>query len=220
MVKYSLDTLSVKRYASLKRTAKLSNQLCALLCPDELRVILKTHPVPKDVEELKANLCWGQRLLMATPHTLDLETIYYYTANYFAPFHFSKYNSEHPYSDHMASKMYIKLLSSHARDVFPVTNRLVNLFKELIEQENERLKSKPNKTMIAAGVDKLNVFSDWSALELIAEKCRITDIERNALTVSYNTAITILLKEKEVAEFQERFTQIVKIQNESKHMKK
>ena len=215
MLQPHLMTLSLKRYADLRKTGdtkRLCEQLCNLPCPEEVRVGLTNLPVPKTLQEFRSKLCWGQRLFMAMPHNDDLETVLYFFCSYFAPIYFKE-----PYSDALATRMFWKVKTSHVTEVYPVMNRLVGFFEELILIERDRLDCPPDKTMLAAGIDKLKPYTDWSVIELIAEKARLVDIERNVMQVSYDTAITILGNEKEKAEFQKRYMKILGDMNRAKN---
>ncbi|MDD2277848.1 MAG: hypothetical protein PHS05_02170 [Bacteroidales bacterium] len=201
-----LNFLTLRRLFRLDKNNVLIEQLAGLAVPYNIRIGLREYPVPLTVNDLGDNICWGQRLLMATEHKSDLETYMFFLANYYQPVVTGK-----PFSEKRVMKFYKKITKCHAVEAYPVLTRLVNLFTEMVKIENEKLNRPPTKAMQAAEIDKLQPFSDLNILELIADKCKVklTDAHME----EYNVVFALLWSEKESQDFQERYSQIQIAQN-------
>lgn len=202
----SLTFLTIKRLARMAAKhdiTTLQKQLTELACPNEIRIGLKLYPVPITVNDFRDNICWGQRLFMATEHQNDFETFLYFFANYYQPIVTGK-----PYSEERVLRFYDKITKCHAHEAYPVLTRLVELFTECVQIENGKLNSEPNKEMKAAEINRLQPFSDLNILELVSQKCRVKLEE--AHLQEYNVVFALLWYEKEVNDFQIRYNEIQK----------
>lgn len=196
---HHIDYLTLRGLLKMPQREVLIQQLSELACPEFLRIGLRYYKVPTNVHEFRDSLCWGQRLMMATPHTYDHESMLYFVANYFYP---------GGHSPEGVQKFYPKLFNSFAKDIYPVLVRLVSLFEQTIEIEEKKLTGFVSPEMRAADIDKLKAFTDLSILQMIAEKtgCKLKD----AHLEGYNTVFALLLQEKETADFARRYEQILK----------
>jgi len=202
--------LAPLKYITLKRLAKMASkyntvifqqQLTDLACPYTLRIGLKRYPVPLTIDEFRDSICWGQRLMMATEHQNDFESILFFVANYYQPIITKK-----PFDEKLVMKVYRKLAYCNVQELYPVLMRLVKLFTEVVEIEAQKLDSKPSKDMLAAEINRLQPFSDMNILELVSNRCRVPLSE--AHLIEYNIVFALLWAEKETADFNKRFSEI------------
>lgn len=206
-----VDFLTLRRLFKIKGDkTPLVEQLEQLPCPYNLRIGLKYYHVPRNVNEFRDKLVWGQRLMMATMCENEIDAMVNFVANYYYPIVTKK-----PFDEEGVKKFFDKLVSCQGKELFPVLLRMVKLFEETLQIENKQLNSKPDKTAIAAGVNDLSIFSDLTILEMIAEKCRV-ELEKEAHLVSYNTVFALLLKEKRTAEFNKRYQELSLIKDKAK----
>jgi hypothetical protein len=201
---WSAKHITLNRLAKLgvkNDVSTLQKQLTELACPYTITIGLRTYLVPITVNDLRDNICWGQRLLMATPHTNDFESILYFVCNYYQPI-----VTRSPFDENKVNRLYKKIARVNVVDLYPVLVRLVTLFTEMVEIEAQKLNSEPSKEMRAAEVDRLKPFSDLNILEMISNKCKVPLSE--AHLQEYNVVFALLWCEKETADFNQRFYQI------------
>lgn len=206
-----VDYLTLKRLFRIKGDKSiLVEQLEQLPCPSEIRIGLRYYPVPRNVNEFRDKIVWGQRLMMATMCENEIDALVNFVANYYYPMARKK-----PFSETGVIKFFDRIVTCQAKELFPVLLRMVTLFEETLQIENKQLNSKPDRTAVAAGINELSIFSDLTILEMIADKCRV-ELEKEAHLVSYNTVFALLLKEKKTAEFNKKYQELSLIQSKQK----
>ena len=198
----NLNYLTLKRLLRLGDVSILTEQLAGLACPYTFRIGYKEYPVPITVNDFKKNICWGQRLMMNTPHESDLESMMFFVANYYQPIVTKK-----PYSEKDVVKFYKRITTCHVHELYPVLNRLVTLFIELTEIEARHLDSRVTAEMRAAEIDRLKPFNDLEILKLISRECKV-DLDK-AHQQPYNVVFALLWYEKESADFNNRLQEIL-----------
>jgi hypothetical protein len=101
-------------------------------------------------------------------------------------------------------KIVINLL---AKDLYPTAMHLINLVAEMAERENKLLHRDPSKVELAAGIEKLNVFSELTNLDFLrdAMKCTVPEV----LLTPYDECLVRFMIAKETADFQERYFKLM-----------
>ena len=187
----------------------LPDGLVQLPVPDKLKMGRKRLPVPQTLEEFTSNLCYGQRLFMMRKEDNDFGVIvrildgYYYTLKTG-----EKWDEDKAL---LFGKIVINLL---AKDLYPTAMHLINLVAEMAERENKLLHREPSKVELAAGIEKLNVFSELTNLDFLrdAMKCTVPEV----LLTPYDECLVRFMIAKETADFQERYFELMKEQSQPK----
>lgn len=202
----SVKNLRLKDLIALGKRFNIStlcSQLAQLPLPNTFRIGFKSYSIPSNIDQLKTNICWGQRLFMTSQANNDFETFVYLTACFYQPIVDKK-----QYDDILAIRFYKRLLRCKMIELYPITMHLYGLLNQIIEIENKTLSTKITKEMRAAEVDRLSKFSEFNVLKKLANEtgCKL----ENAHLTSYNIAFTILWESKEHDEFVERYNEILK----------
>jgi len=90
-----------------------------------------------------------------------------------------------------------------AKDIYPVALHLVKLISELIINEQKVLYKEPTKLELAAGIEKLNAYSELNTLDFLSNVMRCTTDE--VMLTPYNECLVRLMSAKEMNEYQERY---------------
>jgi hypothetical protein len=95
------------------------------------------------------------------------------------------------------------ILPLKAKDLYPVAMHLTTLIGEMAEREQKLLHREPTKMELAAGIEKLNVFSELTSLDFLrdAMKCTVPEV----LLTPYNECLVRFMVAKEQADYQERY---------------
>ena len=199
----SLDKLTLKEMMNnFHLYSGLPDGLVQLPVPDKLKMGRKKLPVPQTLEEFTSNLCYGQRLFMMRKEDNDFGVIvrildgYYYTLKTG-----EKWDEDKAL---LFGKIVINLL---AKDLYPTAMHLINLVAEMAERENKLLHRDPSKVELAAGIEKLNVFSELTNLDFLrdAMKCTVPEV----LLTPYDECLVRFMIAKETADFQERYFKLM-----------
>jgi len=199
----SLDKLTLKEMMNnFHLYSGLPDGLVQLPVPDKLKMGRKKLPVPQTLEEFTSNLCYGQRLFMMRKEDNDFGVIvrildgYYYTLKTG-----EKWDEDKAL---LFGKIVINLL---AKDLYPTAMHLINLVAEMAERENKLLHREPSKVELAAGIEKLNVFSELTNLDFLrdAMKCTVPEV----LLTPYDECLVRFMIAKETADFQERYFKLM-----------
>jgi len=199
----SLDKLTLKEMMNdFHLYSGLPDGLIQLPVPDKLKMGRKKLPVPQTLEEFTSNLCYGQRLFMMRKEDNDFGVIvrildgYYYTLKTG-----EKWDEDKAL---LFGKIVINLL---AKDLYPTAMHLINLVAEMAERENKLLHREPSKVELAAGIEKLNVFSELTNLDFLrdAMKCTVPEV----LLTPYDECLVRFMIAKETADFQERYFKLM-----------
>ena len=102
-------------------------------------------------------------------------------------------------------------LDVYCVSVFGVYNHLINQLKELIERDNERLKTIVTPEQKQAGIDTFNELGEFNTIDMIAEKYNYTHSEVEELP--YNLIFLILLKQNISRKFEDNYRKIVSNDN-------
>jgi len=186
----------------------LPDGLAQLPLPEYLKINGKKLAIPKDLDEFTSNICYGQRLFLVRKEENDFGMILRTIDGYYYPLAVNKWDED------KALLFGKKVLPLKIIDLYPVAMHLVNLTSEMIEREQKLLHREPTKMELAAGIEKLNVFSDLVALDFLrdAMKCTIPEV----LLTPYKECLVRFMLAKETAEFQERHFELMKEINKPK----
>ena len=199
----SLDKLTLKEMMNdFHLYSGLPDGLIQLPVPDKLKMGRKKLPVPQTLEEFTKNLCYGQRLFLMRKEDNDFGVIvrildgYYYTLKTG-----EKWDEDKAL---LFGKIVINLL---AKDLYPTAMHLINLVAEMAERENKLLHRESSKVELAAGIEKLNVFSELTNLDFLrdAMKCTVPEV----LLTPYDECLVRFMIAKETADFQERYFKLM-----------
>ena len=177
--------------------------------PPFLKIKRKYYPVPDNMEIFTKNICYGQRLFLTYKEDNDFGMIIRTLEGYYYPIVTCKHWNEDQAL--IFGKYIIKL---NVQDVYPAAMHLINLISEMIEQEKKLLYREPSKVELAAGIEKLNIFSDLTSLDFLRDVMKIT-IEEVLLT-PYKECLVRFMIAKETAEYQDRYIKLMQELNKPK----
>jgi len=101
-----------------------------------------------------------------------------------------------------------KILPCKVKELYPVAMHLIKLVSELADREIKLLHREPSKIEKAAGIDKLNIFTELNSLDFLRDAMKITVPE--VLLTPYNECLVRFMNAKEMAAFQERYFELIK----------
>ena len=186
----------------------LADGLIDLPLPDKLK-IKKILTIPLNREQLAENICYGQRLYLAREELNDFGIIIRLVGGYFYPeITGLKFNEANIFG------IVINIVTCLAKDIYPVALHLVKLISELIANEQKVLYKEPTKLELAAGIEKLNAYSELNTLDFLSNVMRCTTDE--VMLTPYNECLVRLMSAKEMNEYQERY---FKLQMEESQLK-
>lgn len=180
----------------------LPDGLVQLPVPDKLKIGRKRLPVPQSLEEFTDNLCYGQRLFLMRKEDNDFGVIvrildgYYYTLK-----------TGEKWDEDKALLFGKYIINLHVKDIYPTAMHLITLVSEMADREHKLLHREPSKMEQAAGIEKLNVFSELTNLDFLrdAMKCTVPEV----LLTPYNECLVRFMIAKETADFQERYFKLM-----------
>ena len=186
----------------------LADGLIDLPLPDKLK-IKKILTIPLNREQLAENICYGQRLYLAREELNDFGIIIRLVGGYFYPkITGLKFNEDNIFG------IVKNIVTCLAKDIYPVALHLVKLISELIINEQKVLYKEPTKLELAAGIEKLNAYSELNTLDFLSNVMRCTTDE--VMLTPYNECLVRLMSAKEMNEYQERY---FKLQIEESQLK-
>ena len=159
--------------------------------------------IPKNMDEFTENICYGQRLFMVRKEDNDFGVILRTMDGFYYPL-----ATVNKWDEDKALLFGKIILTLQVIYLYPVAMHLVTLTSEMLEREQKLLHREPTKMELAAGIEKLNVFSDLVALDFLrdAMKCTVPEV----LLTPYKECLVRFMLAKETAEFQERHFELMK----------
>ena len=97
-------------------------------------------------------------------------------------------------------------------EYFPAVNFIVNGLDKIIELEVKRLTSQPKEELIMAGVEKMQVYGDLNTIDQLAggDMLKWNEIEK----MPWQYVFTKLCMEKDRADIQESYSEIIRLKNQ------
>jgi hypothetical protein len=187
----------------------LPDGLSQLPVPETIKIRKKEYNVPQTLKEFTDNICYGQRLFLVREEKNDFGAIIRVIDGYYYPL-----VTVNKWDEDKALLFGKNVLICTVKDLYPVAMHLVTLISEMVKREQELLHREPSKIEKAAGIDKLNVFSELTSLDFLrdAMKCTVPEV----LLTPYNECLVRFMIAKETAEFQERYYELVQNVNSPK----
>ena len=185
----------------------IADGLVALPLPDKFHLKRKKMNIPATLEEFSGSICYGQRLYLSREEPNDFGIIIRLITGYYYPIY-----TGNQWDDETLYEFINIIPHCKAKDIYPVSTHLTNLFGELIEREHKYLYREPTAIERAAGIEKLNIYSELNALDFLRDSMKITTDE--VLRTPYNDCLVRFMNAKAVMEFQERHYKLMQEKNE------
>ena len=205
-----IDYLTLKDIMrDLDTYAGLADGLIQLPYPDKITIHFLEYDVPKTLDEFTDKICYGQRLFLAREEKNDVGVITRMINGYYYPIVTRK-----KWDEDKALLFGNKVVTCKAKELYPVAMHFVTLINEIAEKEKVLLYREPSKVELAAGIEKLNVFSELNSLDFLrdAMKCTVPEV----LLTPYNECLVRFMNAKEVADYQDRYFKLEREQYEAK----
>jgi hypothetical protein len=187
----------------------LSSGLIQLPVPQFLKIGRKKLKVPESLDEFCKSICYGQRVFLTQKEDNDFGLILRMIDGYY----YSIYSSKEWDSD-KALQFGKIVLTCKVEYLYPVAMYLVKLVNEMSDREIKLLHREPSKIELAAGIEKLNVFSEMTALHFLRDAMKITVPE--VLLTPYNECLVHFMIAKEINQYQENYYKLIQEQSKLK----
>jgi hypothetical protein len=176
----------------------LSDGLVQLPLPESIQIGKRKYTIPFDVDEFTISITYGQRLFLTRSEDNDFGTILRVMDGYYYPIVTGeKWNEK-------KSLLFGRIvITCIAKDLYPTAMHLVILVSQMAEREQKLLHREPSSIEMAAGISKLNVFSELSAIDFLCQSMRKT--EEEVMLTPYNDCLARFMLAKETAMYQERY---------------
>jgi hypothetical protein len=180
--------------------------------PDQIRIGKRKYAVPQTMDEFTGNICYGQRMFFARDEPNDYGVIVRVIDGYYYPIVTGKK------WDQDCALLFGKIvLTCVVQDLYPVVIHIINLIGEMITREQKLLHREPSKVELAAGVEKLNVFAEMSALNFLRDSMKITVGE--VLLTPYNECLVRFMHEKATQDFNRQYADLLNQEYKAKNKK-
>jgi hypothetical protein len=187
----------------------LPDGLSQLPMPEFIKIGKKKLTIPQTLDTFTTNICYGQRLFLTRKEDNDFGLIFRAMDGYYFPL-----ATVNKWDEDKALLFGKYILTLKVKDLYPIAMHLVALVSEMIEQEFKLLHREPSKMELAAGIEKLNIFSDLTALDFLrdAMKCTVPEV----LLTPYKECLVRFMQAKTFSEFQENYYKEVQEANKIK----
>ena len=181
----------------------LPDGLLQLPLPDNIRIGKKRYSIPASLEEFTRSICYGQRIFLTQKEDNDFGQIvrimdgYYYSLV-----------TNNKWDADKALLFGNLILTCTVNELYPVAMQLITYTGEMAEREQTLLHREPSRMEVAAGIEKLNVFSELTSLDFLRDAMKITVPE--VLLTPYNECLVRFMIAKETNEFQEKYFELMK----------
>jgi len=190
----------------------LSEGLSLLPVPLTIRIGRKNYAIPQTVDEFTAGICYGQRMFFAHDEPNDYGAIIRTIDGYYFPV-----VTGEKWDQDRALLFGKIVITCKVLELYPVVIHLIKLIGEMIAQEQRLLHREPTKMELAAGVEKLNIFSDLTALNFLRDAMKIPVAE--VLLTPYRECLVRFMLEKETEDYKTRYIQLMNEEYKSKNKK-
>jgi len=193
----------------LEEYGGLDDGLIQLPCPDTVKIGWKRYRVPKTMPEFADKICYGQRLYLAREEESDIGLILRMMNGYFYCV-VTKQN----WDEEKAHLFGNKILTCKVIELYPIAMHLVTLISEIADREIKLLHRDYSKLELAAGIEKLTVFAELNSLNFLRDTMKITVPE--VLLTPYNECLVRFMNAKEMADYNERYFELMKVEKKTK----
>jgi hypothetical protein len=206
----SIDKLTLKEMIEKPYIYRgLPEGLAQLPVPDVLTMKRKKFSIPADMEEFTANICYGQRVFLMRKEEGDIGIIIRVIDGYYYPLFTNNL------WDEQKALLFGKIvITCKVIELYPIAMHIVTLINEMAEREQKLLHREPSKMEKAAGIEKLNIFSELTAVDFLRNNMGKT--EEEVMLTPYDECLVRFMLAKETSDFQERYLNEVKRQTEPK----
>lgn len=187
----------------------LSDGLVQLPVPETIRIHHKTMAVPKTLDEFSDRICYGQRLFLMNEEPTEPAVILRIMTCYYFPLITGR-----KWDEDLCLHIGKYILTCTAILIYPVAMHLIRLLGELADREKSLIHREPTKIELAAGIEKLNVFSKLASLDYLRDLMKISVPE--VLLTPYSECLVRLMMAHEQEEYQKRYMEILRIQSDPK----
>jgi hypothetical protein len=188
----------------------LSDGLVQLPIPETIKIHRKIMTVPMTLDEFSENICYGQRLfLMSNEPNEPAVILRIMTCFYFPGITGKKWDSD------LCLQIGKYILPCTAILIYPVAMHLIKLLGELADREKNLIHREPTKLELAAGIEKLNVFSKLASLDYLRDLMKIPVPE--VLLTPYSECLVRLMMAHEQDEYQKRYMDLLRVQSDPKN---
>ena len=193
---------------------ELPDNLIQLPVPQTIRIRTKDYLVPQNLDEFTKSICYGQRIFLTTKEDNDFGVIIRLIDGYYFPLVTKK-----KWDDNLALLFGKIVITCKVVELYPVSMHLTTLISEMTDREQKLLHREPSKMELAAGIERLNNFSELTALLFLRDALKIP-VEEVLLT-PYRECLVHFMLAKEQADFQEKYQDLQKeeIKPKSKYIK-
>jgi len=189
----------------------LSDDLIQLPVPSSIRIKGKDYPVPETSDEFCRNLVYGQRLFIARKEDNDFGVILRVLDGYYYPI-----VTVNKWDDDRALLFGKYILNLSVIQIYPVAMHIVNLISEVADREQRLLHREPSKIELAAGIERLNPFTELLSLDFLRDAMKVTVPE--VIQTPYKECLVRFLIAKEQADFQDRYIELIKEESKIKNI--
>lgn len=180
----------------------LPEGLIRLPVPNDIKIRRRYYNVPVNYEEFTKTLCYGQRLFLSQKEEKDFGLIIRMIDGYYYPVVTGeKWDADKA----IIFGKYVLLCK--VIHLYPVAMHLISLVAELAEREKQLLYREPSKVELAAGIEKLNLFSEMASLDFLRDTMKIPISE--VLLTPYKECLVRFMLAKETEEYRERYFQLI-----------
>ena len=204
----SLEKITLKQMLNPEYSG-LADGLSQLPLPDKMQIARVKFAIPQTLDEFSDNICYGQRLFLVRKEENDIGMILRVIDGYYYPLFTKKL-----WDEDKALLFGKKVITLKVVNLYPIAMHLITIIAQMIEREQKLLHREPSKQEKAAGIDKLNIFSELNALDFLRDSLK-KSIDEVMLT-PYPECLVRFMREKEVGAYQERYMEVLKRESESK----
>jgi len=179
----------------------LSDGLSQMPLPSGIRIGRRRYVIPQTYDEFTGTIVYGQRLYFSRDETNDYGVIIRTVTGYYYPIVTGKKWDE----DH-ALIFGKKIINCTVRELYPLASHLIKLISEMVEREQKLLHREPTKIELAAGIERLSIFSELTAIEYLRDSMKVPVSE--VLQTPYRECLVRFMREKEIQDYQRRFIEL------------
>ena len=210
MARIRLKKITLRDMMEDSNLLSLSDDLIQLPVPSSIKIKGKYYPVPETSDELCKNLVYGQRLFIARKEDNDFGVILRVLDGYYYPI-----VTVNKWDDDKALLFGKYILNLSVIQIYPVAMHIVNLISEVADREQRLLHREPSKIELAAGIERLNPFTELLSLDFLRDAMKITVPE--VIQQPYNECLVRFMIAKEQADFQDRYIELIKEESKLKN---